>query len=259
MTLLRDLAARKPYAGRIALVVAHPDDEAIAAGGSLSLLPNLLLVHLTDGAPRNLPDWQDHGFPSPHAYAQARAAELRAALAAAGCDAPHLSLGLPDQEASLHLAATARHLATLFAGHAIDAVLTHAYEGGHPDHDAAAWATRAAARLGPASPAIFEFPSYHAGLGAPVNGEFLPGPDPVAIHLTDAEQACKARMFAAHATQACILAGFTTGREAFRAAPAYDWTRPPHTPPLNYERWNWEMTGERWRTLAAAAERELWP
>ncbi len=259
MDLLRALAARTPYAGRVALVVAHPDDEAIAAGGSLALLPNLLLIQVTDGAPHRLPDWRDHGFASPHAYGEARAAETRAALAAAGCDATHVSLGVPDQDVSYYLADTARRLAALFAEHAIDAVLTHPYEGGHPDHDSTAWVTHAAARLGPAHPALAEFASYHAGVGEPLRGEFLPGPDPVVIHLTEAEQARKARMFAAHASQASVLADFTTARESFRAAPAYDWSRPPHPPPLLYERWGWDLTSGRWRALAAEARRTLWP
>ena len=259
MELLRALAARRPYAGRVALVCAHPDDEAIAAGGSLALLPGLVLVHVTDGAPRRLPDWERRGFASPGAYAGARAAELRAALSAAGCDAPHAMFGYPDQEAALHLAEIARRLAALFAEHAVEAVLTHAYEGGHPDHDAAAWACHAAARLGPARPTLAEFPAYHAGLGDPVMGEFLPGPEPVVVHLGDAEQARKRAMFAAYATQSEVLGGFSTERESFRASPAYAWRLPPHPGPLNYERWGWEMGGERWRALASQAEAALWP
>jgi len=261
--LLRALAARQPYAGHVALVCAHPDDEAIGAGSSLSLLPNLVIVHITDGAPRRLLDWQHHGFASPGAYAGARAGELRAALAAAGCDAPHVSLGLPDQDAALHLTEIARHLAALLAERRVEAVLTHAYEGGHPDHDATAWACHAAMRLGPQRPGIAEFPGYHAGLGEAVAGQFLPGPElvpeSIIVHLTAAEQARKRAMFAAHASQAETLSGFTTERESFRAAPAYDWRQPPHPGPLNYERWGWEMTGERWRTLAAEAEAALWP
>ncbi len=266
MKLLRALAARRPFVGGVALVCAHPDDEAIGAGGSLALLPGLVIVHVTDGAPRRLADWERHGFASPGAYASARAAELRAALAAAGCDAPHIMLGYPDQDASLHLVEIARRLAAHFAEHRVESVLTHAYEGGHPDHDATAWACHAAARLvrpGSARPSIAEFPGYHAGLGEPVEGG-VPAPSPLGPSLssftsrTPNGRASEA-MVAAHATQAEMLSGFATDRESFRAAPDYDWRQPPHAGPLNYERWGWEMTGERWRALAAEAETALWP
>ena len=267
MELLHALAARRPCLGGVALVCAHPDDEAIGAGGSLALLPDLVIVHVTDGAPRRLRDWERHGFASPGAYGSARAAELRMALAAAGCHAPHVMLAYPDQDASLSLVEIARRLAVHFTAHRVEAVLTHAYEGGHPDHDATAWACHAAVRLvtdlGSACPSIAEFPGYHAGLGEPVNGEFLPqlpvGPEPVVVRLTDAEQARKRAMIAAHATQADMLSGFATDQESFRAAPDYDWRQPPHAGPLNYERWGWEMTGKRWRALAAEAGTALWP
>jgi N-acetylglucosamine malate deacetylase 2 len=52
-------------------------------------------------------------------------------------------LGYTDQEAALHLAEIARTLARLFVEERIEAVLTHPYEGGHPDHDASAFCVRA--------------------------------------------------------------------------------------------------------------------
>lgn len=247
--MIEALTARRPTPTRVALVVAHPDDETIAAGASLQLLSHLLLIHVTDGAPRTGPDAQAAGFATPAAYAAARHAELAAALALSQATPACVTLAIPDQEASLDMRSLAHRLATLFQTHQIETVLTHAYEGGHPDHDATAWAVHQAARC-----PILEFPGYHAAPdGALVTGQFLPGPLATAIPLTAAEQAQKIAMLACFKTQATILAAFGTGTERFRPAPAYDFARPPHPGTLNYEHWGWDMTGDRWRTLAQAA------
>ena len=247
-TVLDSLARRVPTACRVALVVAHPDDEVIAAGASLHLLTGLLLVHVTDGAPRTLDDAARAGFGSPAAYAAARQAELAAALHVAGCTPARAALGIPDQDASLHMPAIARHLRALFARHGTQAVITHAYEGGHPDHDAVALAVHMAA---PGQ--VIEFPGYHAAPdGSLVTGRLLPGPPATHIPLDADERARKRAMLDCFTTQASILAAFGTEEEAFR--PAYpDFAAPPHPGTLNYEHWGWDMTGPRWRTLAAAA------
>ena len=248
--VLRGLAARRPVGPRIALVVAHPDDETIAAGASLHLLPGLLLVHVTDGAPRMLADAAVAGFGTPAAYAAARRAELMAALDVTGASPDLVELGVADQEASFCMPALARALSHLLDAHGIDAVITHAYEGGHPDHDATAFAVHAAAGRRP----VLEFAGYHADpAGVLLTGRFLPGPDPTVITLTDAERARKRAMFDCFRTQARTLAAFGTHEEAFRPAPLYDFTAPPLPGRLNYEHWGWSMTGARWRALARDA------
>lgn len=79
-----------PSDARVAVVGAHPDDETIGAGAQLARLRRLTLVHVTDGAPRNGRDAAAAGFADPRAYAEARRAELDAALAAG---APALPAG----------------------------------------------------------------------------------------------------------------------------------------------------------------------
>ncbi len=244
--VLGDLAQRVPTRKRIALVVAHADDETIAAGASLHLLADLLLVHVTDGAPRTLDDAARAGFATPADYAAARRAELQAALALSGCMPGLAELGIPDQDASLHMPAIARDLARLFAQHGTEVIITHAYEGGHPDHDATALAAHLAA-----PGRIIEFPGYHAAPdGTFTTGRFLPGPHATTVALTPSEQARKRAMFACFRTQAEVLAAFGTAAEAFRPARP-DFRNPPHPGALNYERWGWKMTGARWRALAA--------
>ena len=68
------------------MVVAHPDDETVGAGATLPLFRRLLLVHATDGAPRDLADARAVGFADAAGYAAARRRELDAALAAGGSD-----------------------------------------------------------------------------------------------------------------------------------------------------------------------------
>ncbi|MBV9076729.1 MAG: PIG-L family deacetylase, partial [Methylobacteriaceae bacterium] len=211
--------SRPPLAGRIALVVAHPDDETLAAGSLLGRIERLTLVHVTDGAPRGGEDAQRHGFASAADYAAARSAELDAALAAAGArPVRRIALGLPDQGAADRLAALARSLADLLADQ--DLVLTHAYEGGHPDHDAVAFAVAAATRLRP-GPAVVEFPLYRLGPdGNWQRQDFGPGgPEAEAVVLGPEVVAAKRAMLAAHRSQAETLASFDLQRELFRTAP----------------------------------------
>ena len=237
------------------MVVAHPDDETIGAGASLHLFDRCLLVHVTDGAPRNLADARAAGFADAAAYALQRRNELAAALRAGGARPRLAQLGIPDQGASACMAALAGRLAGLFTQNSVEAVLTHPYEGGHPDHDATAWAVHRASRLCLQPPAIIEFAGYHAApAGGIVTGTFLSGgPQASVITLSPAERAAKQRMLDCFATQRATLAAFGTAHEAFRPAPAYDFAAPPHEGRLYYEHFDWGMTGPTWRALAAAA------
>ena len=250
--ILGRLAARRPVEQSVALVVAHPDDEVIGAGAMLPLFRRLVLVHVTDGAPRNLADAQAYGFSDAAAYAAARRTELHRALDVAGVAPGCVELAAPDQGASELLPALTHALRAVLARHGVSAVLTHPYEGGHPDHDAASFI---AAQCGVP---VLEFASYHAAQDGGLSvGTFLPGPEPIRLTLTPEEARRKRAMLDAFATQAATLAPFGTAHEAFRAAPEYDFTRPPHDGTLNYERHDWGMTGERWRSLAAEARRAL--
>jgi LmbE family N-acetylglucosaminyl deacetylase len=251
-------------ADRIAIVVAHPDDETIGTGGLLTRLSNPWILVVTDGAPRNLVDARAKGFESAEAHASARRVELRSALALAGISTKRLrELGIPDQEAAFQLPELAGRLREFFKTHRIQIVFTHPFEGGHPDHDATAFAVHAAAALigreGWDGPAILEFTSYHADRDGLVVQRFLSRDDSpeTLIVLGEEARSLKRRMFDAHATQQQVLARFQIDAERFRPAPSYDFADLPNGGLLHYERFDWGMTAERWQALVAAAKRDL--
>jgi hypothetical protein len=64
-------------------------------------------------------------------------------------------------------------------------------------------------------------------------------------------------MFDCFVTQQHMLAQFKLDAERFRRAPEYNFSQPPHPGKLHYENFNWGITGQRWRELAAAALNSL--
>jgi LmbE family N-acetylglucosaminyl deacetylase len=232
------------------LVVAHPDDESVGAGAQLARLAELTLVLITDGAPRDLAFSEKAGCATREDYAALRARELDLALRRGDTQPARLSLGIVDQEAALHLPEIITRLEELIARTRPAAILTHPYEGGHPDHDAAAFAVSVARTRSGVRAAAFEMAYYNAH----GDGTFLPdGPADVVVPLSDEGRARKQAMLAAHRSQAHVLCRFPVDSERFRVAPTYDFTQPPHAGQLYYEKHGWGVSGARFRELCAAA------
>ncbi len=249
----RRLASGARIDAPVALVIAHPDDETLWAGATLPRLAQLTLVLLTDGAPRDMADAGRLGIATHADYAARRAAELDAALAALGVAPKRIAYGLPDQEVTERIAEVAERLARDLIG--VEAILTHPYEGGHPDHDAAALAVRLAARRMVPAPAVVEFACYHQVAGERRFGVFWPddgAPEQVRA-LTEEERVRVDRAIAAHATQAAVIGDWRPEAERWRAAPACDFALPPPPGVALYDGFGWAMTSARWRALAAEA------
>lgn len=256
-SLLAQLAGKGPIEARILIVVAHPDDETIGLGAQFCRLRHALLLHVTDGAPRDGEDMRRLGFATPADYAAARRRELQGALAAGGAAGLRCaSLGIADKEAYLDLAGLTSRIADQLRQEHPAVVLTHAYEGGHPDHDAAAFGVHAGCRLAVPGkrPEIVEMPFYHLRNGRMAAGRFVPGgPRPTVVRLDAAARRRKAGMVACFGTQREVLQGFPLDAERFRRAPAYDFRVPPHPGPLVYESWGWGISGSDWLASAARA------
>jgi len=266
-TLIAALAAPDGAAlpvPRTMLVGAHPDDEAVGAGARLERLQDAVFVCVTDGAPRDGKDAAQHGL-SPQEYAKTRRRELETALARCGVAAAQVTgLDCPDQQAALTMVPLTRRLAELLVQHRIEVVLTHPYEGGHPDHDATAFIVHAAVAMVRGSGQavdIVEWTSYHRGPDGALTGAFLPHPEvdaqAVTLPLTPEERQRKEAVIACHFTQRFTQKNLPTDTEHFRPAPRYDFLQPPHDWKLHYENHPWGMSGERFRELAAQALEEL--
>jgi LmbE family N-acetylglucosaminyl deacetylase len=253
------------------VIVAHADDEIIGLGARLprlfrsaSTLP--VFVHVTDGSPRDLSDAHQHGFETREQYATARRNELKEALKLAGSNLnPTLcELNIVDQETVANLMRVIRQICAVIMENPVDAIITHPYEGGHPDHDATAFAAHAVLRVmereGKFSPPrLFEMTSYHNSPNGIEPACFInEGPNTVTLTLTDEERKFKQNLLNCFKTQQATLQYFPPTVEKFRVAPRYDFSRPPHEGTLFYENFGWGgFTGPEVCKRMVDAQREL--
>ena len=248
---------------RVLVMAAHTDDEAIGMGAFLKNLTNVAYLHLTDGAARNMRAAKARGFPTRREYALARRGELMMALNhMRSAPVEMIEFGIPDLEVSYNLVPATLRLLEVLRRLKPSVVFVHPYEGGHPDHDSAAFCARAASIIMQAEdvepPAIIEYTSYHADGKKMATSSFLPTAAPMlSIRLTQEERALKTEMFNCYSTQRNALKQFETSVERFRRAPSYDFTRPPHPGRLFYQNFYWGLPGLKWCRLAEKASSRL--
>ncbi|HEX7284980.1 MAG TPA: PIG-L family deacetylase [Candidatus Angelobacter sp.] len=236
----------KPLLGTTLILVAHPDDEAIAFGALMQQMRRAVVVFATDGAPRDERFWQQYG--SRQAYAQVRRREACATLGLVGAEPVYLvdrvKGGVADQELFRNLPAAIEVCRQIVDDLRPEALSTLAYEGGHPDHDAICFIASTLARE--AGLPVWEAPLYHRNQdGACVFQQFhRPAGGEVRLQVEGAVLENKTAMFRAYASQESVLDDFHAETETVRPLAGYDFSRPPLPWKLNYEHWGWPMTGE---------------
>ncbi len=226
---------------RTLVLVAHPDDEAVGCGILLQRMREPAVVFATDGAPEDPYFWGRFG--SRLHYAGIREQEAKLALGAMRVSQVEFLRSITDQQLHLHLEEAFTSLVGAIERLRPEALLTLAYEGGHPDHDACSFlAHHLGIRF---SLPVWEFPLYFRDPGGgEAQTEFLEtrGGE-VTIEPTPEEMGRKRTMLAAYASQTETLQRFTAALEHFRPQAAYDYGRPPHPGTLNYEAWGWKISG----------------
>lgn len=249
---------------KCSVIVAHPADEVVGAGCLISKLVDVTVLHVTDGAPDDMKYARAAGFQEREEYAEARRKECISALALANVPPDRIvDFQLKDQCASSCLASLTKRITTFLQQSAADIVVTHPFEGGHPDHDATAFATHAALRLmkdnGFRPPALFEMALHPGHDGKAKVPEFLPGPEKetTTLLLDERATALKQSMFECLQSQRESLNASPFGPEKFRQPETYDFTTPPNGGKLYYESFDWAPRWDEWQTLARQALEDL--
>ena len=208
---------------RLLVVVAHPDDETLAAGGLLYLAGrsgiNSALLVASDGEGSH-PASPTH---APAVLAQRRRSELTQALAGLDPSMQTEHLGLPDSGLAAHADELTAAIADRVAG--VDLVVSTWCGDGHPDHEVIGRAALAAAP----GLEIWQAPIW-AQHWAELREVWRQGQDVVELPLDEPARQAKAAAITAHVSQVEplsdqpgderllseeMLAHFRTDRETF--------------------------------------------
>jgi N-acetylglucosamine malate deacetylase 2 len=205
--------------GRVLVFVAHPDDETIACSGLLQRTTAALVVFAVDGAPPHY--GFEKKFGSLRNFSAQRFQEASRALSAI----PHCSfrrltkcgrVWFVDQHLFLEMPEAFVSLCRIIREFSPDLLVSHAFEGGHLDHDAChVLAQQVASKF---KLSALEFPLYwRAKRGGDVlqrfrqtqEGEFV-------LQLSASELRIKRQMLGEYHSQQALTAVFEYEVERFR-------------------------------------------
>jgi LmbE family N-acetylglucosaminyl deacetylase len=222
-------SAIEPLLRSTLVLVAHPDDETVGCGILLQRIADLSILLCTDGAPARDQPWYSKVLYSRKHYGGKRLAEFRAALRVAGARHVYKTIGIQDQMLYRSLEQAAVFIGQFIVKHRPDAILSHAFEAGHPDHDSCAFLAHWAGRK--FSLPVWEMPLYHkTSPSSPlVYQQFLRSDgNEVVLCPAPEELRRKRMMLSMHRSQAAVLSKVDGTREVFRPQQVSDFTVNPN-------------------------------
>lgn len=206
---------------RLVVLAAHPDDEALGAGGLIAAAAQagcqVEVLVATDGEASH-PDSTTH---PPRTLARIRRAETARALSALAPAATLTFLGLPDGALAAHVAVLGNALQKRLTGNVL--LVTPWCGDRHPDHEACALAARdAAVRAGCGH---WQYPIWAWHWADPESGS-LPWPDLRRLELDAAASDAKRSALAAYVSQHAPLSALPGDEEILPAHVAAHFSRP---------------------------------
>jgi N-acetylglucosamine malate deacetylase 2 len=232
------------HPGKVLILAAHPDDETFACGGLLQRAAEALVVFAVDGAPPRY--GFEKKFGSLQRYSEVRFREAERALGRIPKSSVRRltnadGVTFVDQHLFLTLSEAFASLLQIAREFSPGVIISHAFEGGHIDHDTChVLAERAADIL--AVP-FLEFPLYWRNeQGIDIFQQFRKSQEKEALlQLSRHETVVKQRMIAEYCSQASLASVFTTEVERFR---------PASGGPITTATWRKYPFENRWRQLS---------
>ena len=214
---------------RVLVLAAHPDDETIACSALLQRAATSMVVFAVDGAP--LGYGFERKFASLQKYSETRFLEAARALSfVPRCSFQRLRRPngsyFVDQHLFEDLQAAFISLLRIAGDFSANVMVSHAYEGGHIDHDACSFLAMQTARA--LRKKHLEFPLYwKSETGVDVFQEFRHGrAGEFALWLSRQELAVKQQMRAEYRSQEGIVRVFPPETERFRPVVSENYARP---------------------------------
>ena len=223
------------------VLAAHADDAILGIGGWVCEQPGAIAVAvLTDGTPGDLRFFTD-GSRDPSRYRLRRRQEAERVWSRHCPKAKLFFAAIADQRLAFSLAPAAAWLEPIIAITRPTLMLTPAFEGGHPDHDAANLLVARLARRH--NLPVWEYALYGSWCGGILRQRF-----PGGLHLRRITSPRllrrKRRALAGYISQREVLRDFDPAIESLRPLPHHDYRRPPRPGPLVYERWGFPLNAE---------------